>query len=145
MSSEDRQVIDRIGFVERLIDACGSSKVTEVQDLLGVQYQTARNYLAGRVPTAEMLLRISERTSCSIDWLLTGRGKKFVDGALEVDTLVFPRQIETFVRRLCVEVFNEEIGKHELVDYPKAFELKSGNLMKEKILDRSRALTGRES
>lgn len=94
-------------FVERFIEVCGTSKPGEIQRLLGISYQAAKNYLNGRLPHSEILLTIAERTPYSIDWLLTGRGKKFVSGEVIADTPISTRQMEAFVRKVCVEVINE--------------------------------------
>jgi hypothetical protein len=98
---------DNSDFVERFIEACGTDKPAAIADLLGMRYQSVRNYLKGRLPSAEVLITISNKTLYSIDWLLTGRGKKFrYDGETE-GTPVPPRQIEAIARRVIVEVINE--------------------------------------
>ena len=100
-------------FTERFIEVCGSSRPTDIQQLLGISYQAAKNYLSGRLPNTEVLLAISERTPFSIDWLLTGRGKKFIDKAMSVDTPPPAGRMESFVRQICVEVINEMIPERE--------------------------------
>jgi phage repressor protein C with HTH and peptisase S24 domain len=130
-------------FVERFVDACGTSKPAEIQRLLKMRYQTVRNYLEGRLPHTEVLIRISEQTSCSIDWLLTGRGKKFIDAAPAEDTPVLARRFEESVRKICVEVINEINGRQES-SQPKIVVLQSSELMSEKVPDEAKTLTGRK-
>lgn len=101
------------GFTERFIEVCGSSRPADIQRLLNISYQASKNYLSGRLPNTEVLLTIADRTSYSIDWLLTGRGKKFVEGAARPDTPLPTGQMETFVRRICVEVINEMTTQQE--------------------------------
>jgi len=85
---------------------------------------------------------LSERTSCSLDWLLTGRGKKFLDIDRQADTPLPTGQMESFVRRICVEVINEKIGENAIL--LKTVKLPSSEIMSEKVLDEASALTGRQ-
>ena len=130
-------------FIARFAEVCGTSEPAKIQRLLNISYQTAKNYLRGRLPQSDMLITISERTSCSIDWLLTGRGKKFVDDQLIGDTPLLTGQFEASVRRICVEVINEINGRQE-ASQPKVVVLQSSELMSEKVLDEAKTLTGRQ-
>lgn len=118
-------------FANRLIEACGTSKPAEVARLLEIPYQSAKNYLHGRVPTAAALISISETTSCSIDWLLTGRGKKFLDQAEPQATPVPARQLEAIARRVVVEVINEMNVPQRA--QPKIVRLQSSDIVSEKV------------
>ena len=130
-------------FIARFVEACGTSEAAKVQRLLNIPYQTAKNYLGGRLPQADMLITISQRTSCSIDWLLTGRGKKFTNELRMEDTPIPTGQFEASVRRICVEVINEINGRQE-ASQPKVVVLQSSELMSEKVLDEAKTLTGRQ-
>ena len=129
-------------FVARFVEACGTSEPAKVQRLLNVSYQAAKNYLQGRLPHSDVLILIAQRTSYSIDWLLTGRGKKIVDDVWTQDTPILTGQIEDSVRRICVEVINEINGRPEA--QPKVVVLQSSELMSEKVMDEANALTGRQ-
>ena len=129
-------------FVARFVEACGTSEPAKVQRLLNVSYQAAKNYLQGRLPHSDVLILIAQRTSYSIDWLLTGRGKKIVDDVWTQDTPILTGQIEDSVRSICVEVINEINGRQEA--QPKVVVLQSSELMSEKVLDEANALTGRQ-
>jgi len=129
MSSPKSKIVKNMTFVKRLIDICGTDEPARLQRLLNISYQAAKNYLAGRLPNTEMLLIISERTGCSIHWLLTGKGKKFVESELTEDTPLLPGQAQAFVRRICVEVINERFGSQE---QPKVVALQPANLREEK-------------
>lgn len=61
-------------FASRLQMACKTNEPAEIARILGLTYQTVRNYLDGRLPTADVLLKISETLGISIHWLLTGQG-----------------------------------------------------------------------
>jgi hypothetical protein len=119
-------------FSTRFAEACGTSEPAEIQRLLNIPYQSAKNYLEGRLPNADKLISISEHTSCSIDWLLTGRGKKFVLSVRPRDTPVPTGQMEAFVRKICVEIINEMNGSREAAQ-PKIVVLQPSELMSEKV------------
>jgi hypothetical protein len=128
------------GFRERFIEACGTSKPAKIQRLLNISYQAAKNYVGGRLPSTEVLLTISERTPYSIDWLLTGRGKKFADPAVIADTPLPTGQMETFVRQICVEVINEMTAQHEPAQR-KVVVLQSSEVLSEKAAGEPVTLT----
>ncbi len=133
-------------YVARFIEACGTDEPAKIQRLLNITYQTAKNYLDGRLPQTDKLVVISERTSCSIDWLLTGRGKKFVGDGYPQDTPISTGRFRESVREICVEVINEFNGRQEIAQpkVPKVVVLQSSELMSEKVLDEAKTLTGRE-
>ncbi len=132
-----------IDFIARFIEACGTSEPSKIQRLLNISYQTAKNYLHGRLPQSDILILISNRTSYSIDWLLTGRGGKIIDGASAQDTTIHTGQIEASVRRICVEVINEINGSRSAAQ-PKVVVLQSSELMSEKVMDEATTLTERQ-
>ena len=141
MSRAKSQTRKNPEFIERFIEACGTAEPAEIQRLLKVSYQSAKNYLQGRLPQPDILISIGIRTSCSIDWLLTGRGKKFADEPVTQGAPIYAGQMEAFVRRICVEVINEISGKQEMAQ-PKVVVLQSSELLSEKVVDETTALTG---
>jgi hypothetical protein len=100
--------------------------------LLDISYQAARNYLQGRLPDSYVLRTIAERTPYSINWLLTGRGDKFVSSGAGEGAPLSSRQIRDLVRSECVEVINELLASHELTRQ-KVVVLQSGDLRSEKV------------
>lgn len=136
-------MFEKTDFIRRFIEICGTSKPAEVARLLNIPYQSAKNYLNGRVPNAAALVSLSEITSCSIDWLLTGRGKKFPDDARSTDTPLPVRQLEAIARRVFVEVINEMNVNQETAQQ-RLVRLQSSELMSEKALVSTKTLTGRE-
>ncbi|MBK7392326.1 MAG: hypothetical protein IPI64_03365 [Chloracidobacterium sp.] len=128
-------------FTARFIEACGTAEPSKVRLLLNISYQAAKNYLNGRLPQTEVLIKIAERTSCSIDWLLTGRGKKFLDGSSPQNTPVSTGQFDELVRRVKVEVINEMSGSQN-AGGPVIVRLQPSELMSEKVLDEVETLTG---
>ena len=130
-------------FSARFIEACGTSKPAKIQRLLNISYQAAKNYLQGRLPQTDVLISISESTSYSIDWLLTGRGKKFLEDVPHEDTPILTRQIRDLIRNTCVEVINEMNGSQGAAQ-PKVVVLQSSELMSEKVTERAETLSGRK-
>lgn len=111
MSSAKKNKSRNLAFADRFAEACGTGEPARIQRLLNISYQAAKNYIEGlRYPSTEILIIIAERTGCSIHWLLTGGGKKFVRDDRPHGTPLTAGQTEEFVRRVCVEVINERFG-----------------------------------
>ena len=66
-------------FRRRFIAVCGTSNARVISEYLDISYQAAKNYLNGRLPESKVLIKIAEKTPCSLHWLLTGEGEKYVD------------------------------------------------------------------
>lgn len=69
----------RSPFGYRLKEAFLAIPNKEIAKKLGVSNSAVTTYMLGRVPSAEMLTEISRLTDCSIHWLITGEGEKFVN------------------------------------------------------------------
>lgn len=137
MSSEKTRSEKKNGYIERLIEICGTRQPNEVAQILDVSYQAARNYLNGRLPEAEVLLKISERTRYSIHWLLTGDGEKFVLRQDNLSTLLLSDQLKQLVRNQCLEIFNELFDNQREASQEKIVKLSSKQIKAEKKLDES--------
>lgn len=89
-------------FSRRLAESLGTDEPAEISRRLGISYQAAKNYLDGRLPSAEVLIAIAEQTDYSLNWLLTGSGaKKTASENAERDSL--PREFELIIRRMVRE------------------------------------------
>lgn len=69
-----------VNFVERLrrlISDHAGGKPTVFAKKAGIPPGTFANYLEGRLPQADQLLRIRETYGINIDWLLTGEGEVY--------------------------------------------------------------------
>ncbi len=128
-------------FSKRFVEICGTSRPAEIQRMLDISYQTAKNYLEGRLPSAEVLVTICERTPYSLNWLLTGRGNKFAHEISE-DTPLPAGEMETFVRRICVEVINE-MTTNPTPAQSRIVVLPSSSVLSEKTADQPVTSTGR--
>lgn len=80
LSSTNRTIdtfIYEMSFGERLIETFDGASMAEIARQLGVSHSTIRNYVQqGRLPDAEVLIQIVNRTNVSLKWLLTGAGSK---------------------------------------------------------------------
>jgi hypothetical protein len=114
MSSEESEFSDNVGFTSRFIEVCGTDRAVQVQKVLDISNQAARNYLAGRLPDAQHLMLIAEKTPYSIHWLLTGRGKKFAIEALNQGTPLSTHQLGELVMKVTMKVMNEIDGSHDV-------------------------------
>jgi repressor LexA len=79
-NSQFVRTADAKGFGTRLREAFGHAKNVEIARKLGVSESGVKNYLEGRIPSADMLVSISNLTNCAVDWLLTGEGPRFLNG-----------------------------------------------------------------
>lgn len=98
---------------------------------MNISDQAARNYLAGRFPTPEILITIAAQTPFSIHWLLTGQGKKFVDSAYEKHTPILSDEMRLAIREECVAVYHQL--QHEA--QPKVVTITPDRLKTEKVIE----------
>lgn len=145
MSSRKLKNPENFSFVERFVEVCGSEQPNDIARLLNISYQAAKNYLEGRLPDAKVLMRISEKTSYSINWLLSGQGEKFVKHAVNQDTLILTDQFKSAVRRICSEVIDEMLSNPKDSAQEKTVVLTPENIKIEKILDESVVLSENEN
>ncbi len=66
-------------FGERLKIAFSNAKNAEIARKIGVSEAAIKNYIDGRVPDADKLVKITSLTNCNLHWLLTGQGVKFLN------------------------------------------------------------------
>jgi hypothetical protein len=119
-------------FIDRFVEVCGTAEPAKIQRLLDISYQAAKNYLQGRLPDSYVLRTVAERTPYSINWLLTGKGEKFVSRAATEDAPLSTGQIRDLIRTECVEVINELLGSRESTQQ-KVVVLQSASLKSEKV------------
>lgn len=134
MSSANTTIVENPEFIERFIEVCDSDKPTVIKRLLNISDQAARNYLAGRFPTPEILITISEQTPYSIHWLLTGRGSKFVEeipGVIAVSKPVFDEVQVDSIEKICTRLISE----HHKQTQPKIVVLPAEKLKSEKAIE----------
>jgi transcriptional regulator with XRE-family HTH domain len=97
-------------YIERLIETLGSAEAAEISRRLGISYQAAKNYLEGRLPSAEVLALIAEQTDYSLNWLLTGRGAKKVASENASGDAPLTGELQLIVRRMVREELSRKKG-----------------------------------
>lgn len=65
-------------FADRFQQVFPGLSVAEIARKLEIPHATARNYMRGRTPAAEILIKIASETDVSLNWLLTGAGPQSV-------------------------------------------------------------------
>lgn len=146
MSSKKITIIKNLDFVKRFEEVCGTSQPADVARFLNIPYQTAKNYLQGRLPDSSVLKLISERTPYSIHWLLTGRGEKFVETVkAEKDTDILSDALRAFIRRECAKIVGELLNDQKQPDaaipQPRVIYLTPDKIKEEKTLEESDVLS----
>ncbi len=64
-------------FIERLNETFDHASMADVARRLNIPHATVRNYYQGRLPAAEVLIKIANETGVSLNWLLAGAGDKY--------------------------------------------------------------------
>ena len=103
-----------MSFGTRLREAFRGAINAEIARKLKVTDAAVKNYIDGREPDTDKLRLISILTGCSIHWLLTGEGPKWVKSvSMEGESPVFFGEAEReIIARLAVEgnrTFDEEV------------------------------------
>ncbi|HEY0658020.1 MAG TPA: helix-turn-helix domain-containing protein [Pyrinomonadaceae bacterium] len=142
MSSKKITIIKNLDFVKRFEEVCGTSQPADVARFLNISYQTAKNYLQGRLPDSNVLRLISKRTPYSIHWLLTGHGEKFAEiNKQEKDTDILSDALRAFIRRECAQVVGELLNNQKQPDaaisQPRIVLLTPDKIKEEKVSEES--------
>lgn len=85
-------------FQERLEAAFSYASMAEIARRLDIAHPTVQNYFKGRLPAPEVLIKIANETNVSLNWLLTGRGKKDIETPKPSFDEMFDDKIRAIVR-----------------------------------------------
>lgn len=132
LSSRKLTIVEKKEFARRFVEICGTSEPSEISRLLNISYQAARNYLAGRLPDAGVLLLIAEKTPCSIHWLLTGRGEKFADNTENIEEKMFYGKLRDAAKEGCAIALQEAFVENPETLLPKTVVLENVKVRSEK-------------
>lgn len=135
MSRRKITFVENSDFIFRFIEVCGTTKPAEVARLFKISYQSAKNYLAGRLPNPYVLQIIAETTPYSIHWLLTGEGEKFVNLKADEKTLELTDNIRNFIKEVCLETISFVSVEIKSDKQEKTFILSPDNVKQEKLLE----------
>ena len=111
-----------------LIKTLAGDKHTVFAKHAGIPTSTFQNYIKGRVPHLDHILRIRETYNVNIDWLLTGEGNIFVSdsnndvGSDKIIELEFIDVVKGFKNKHTAKEFNEILKRIEKIDERKFFE-----------------------
>jgi transcriptional regulator with XRE-family HTH domain len=79
VSKQDSLVEVDKEFAERFKSLFDTDNFNKIAEQLKISHVAVQNYWHGkRLPTAEILKKIVKETNVSINWLLTGKGEKFI-------------------------------------------------------------------
>lgn len=95
-------------FGQRLKEAFGNATNGVIGKKIGVAENTVGFYVRGRIPDADVLVKIADVTGCSIDWLLTGKEAATKEQIIEVPRIDPLINRDTFAD-LVREIVREEI------------------------------------
>ena len=119
----------RSDFGERLKTIFGNATNREIASLLGVSPPAVQNYVDGRVPPAETLMKIAAVTNCDLHWLLTGKEsptkteiveKKIFDPL--IDRSAMQAMIREIVREELLQADVQDLGSVDGFDLAEAVE-----------------------
>ena len=135
MSSENSENKKNNSLVQRFIEVCGSDEPAHVQRLLKISYQAAKNYLNGRLPQTETLVKIAENTPYSIHWFLTGTGNKFARESVREPAKVLDPATRQAMVEVCIEVYADIRKKEQQAYEAKVVKLDAAKLKIEQTLE----------
>lgn len=90
-------------FIERLHKAFDNASMADVARRLNIPHATVRNYYQGRLPAPEVLIKIANETSVSLNWLLTGKGDMYAGQRPPVG-------LGKFIEERIVEIVDERLA-----------------------------------
>ena len=115
---ENQTLVSRETFARHFAELFNFATAAEIARRIGVPHATVSNYLKGRLPSPEVLIKIANETSVSLNWLLAGVGAKFVTtAAAPLDTTpAMDTQTYTIFNEEALAIFIRRIAREELED-----------------------------
>lgn len=100
--------------------------MADVARRLKIPHATVRNYYQGRLPAADVLIKIANETGVSLNWLLLGTGNKYSDETTRVD-------IGRFLEERIGQIVDQRLNTRDQVksnykDYSGAFDIEAAVL-----------------
>jgi predicted transcriptional regulator len=125
------QAINIEGLGKRLREAFNGAKNAQIAKRLNCTKSAVKNYIDGRA-TLPLLMAISEQTGYSVDWLLTGKGVKYLNPAGKIS---FDRLIEDRIKQIAEETVKEALRKFKegIEDEEKETEVEKHQITQEKL------------
>jgi transcriptional regulator with XRE-family HTH domain len=112
-------------FSQRLQQAFSFARMSDIARRIGVPHATVRNYVHGRLPAPEVLIKIADETNVSLNWLLTGAGEMFVGPPkhLDIGQIIEMKIGEVVDRRLAGETAASSVMDLGNIDAAPAFDV----------------------
>lgn len=101
MSSDDLSPNpENLSIGDRLILLIGDESISSFARRAGVSEGILRKYITGSNPGGDILIKISEASGCTTDWILTGKQPMFRSGsiAFEIDPAGNPSPVIGLVK-----------------------------------------------
>lgn|SRR5215207_2420637 len=113
-----------MSFGLRLREAFKDASQTVIARQLGVSNSAVTNYVEGRIPPAEMLIKIAGLTGYSIHWLITGEGPRRVyEQQVRCQTIMLANERSGVAKSVSASLLALEFAKRGhrtlLIDAPK--------------------------
>jgi len=116
-------------FEDRLKQAFGFATMAAIARRLGIPHATVRNYVRGRMPAPDVLIKIANETNVSLNWLLIGSGEMFPAGSQKLDLgKLFDQRIEEIIDAKLAARQSGEVQDLGEVDLLPSFDVESAVL-----------------
>jgi repressor LexA len=128
--NQSQQIVDKAdtpSFGLRFREAFGGISNKEIAERLGVSKSAVTNYIEGRIPSAEMLTKISDLTSCSIHWLITGEGFKVIGPSTALNSVQDEIELQQYAKELLKRVL-EVAGSLQPADLARSLHMEPRSL-----------------
>lgn len=113
-------------FTERLKAAFDFATMAEIARRIGVPHATVRNYFRGRMPAPEVLIKIANETSVSLNWLLIGVGEMYAGPGQRPDIgLIIDQRIDELIDQKLAERLAKDVQDLGTVDEFAAFDIEA--------------------
>lgn len=114
---------DKAGFGVRLREAFPGASQTQIARQLDLSNSAVNNYVEGRIPPAEMLVKIADLTGYSIHWLITGEGpRRIYERQVRCQTLMLVNETGGSAKSASATILAMEFAKRGyrtlLIDTP---------------------------
>lgn len=116
-------------FVVRLHTTFDGASMADVARRLKIPHATVRNYYLGRLPAPEVLIKIANETSVSLNWLLTGTGDMYGGQRPPIGLGKFlEERIAEIVDQRIATLGKEVVNELKTVDFRDAFDVEAAVL-----------------
>ncbi len=124
---ENQTSVSRETFANRFAELFNFASAAEIGRKIDIPHATVSNYLKGRMPAPDVLVKIANQTSVSLNWLLIGEGSKFLTKEINQSGAVSEpftqpyaifneEALALFIRRIAREELEDAIREEYFID-----------------------------